>query len=59
MPSNSPSNRLITRRRSGVEISRIVESMQAGNLGDRAHWGAAFRPKPPRVNGGRYLHGRT
>jgi methyl-accepting chemotaxis protein len=36
MPSNLPSNRLITRRRSDVEISRIVESMQAGNLGDRA-----------------------
>ena len=36
MPSNSSSNRLISRRRSDVEISRVIESMRAGNLADRA-----------------------
>ena len=36
MRSKSSSNRLITRRRSDVEISRLVESMRAGNLADRA-----------------------
>ena len=36
MPSNSSSNRLISRRRSDVEIARVTESMRAGNLADRA-----------------------
>jgi methyl-accepting chemotaxis protein len=36
LTSKHPPNRLITRRRSDVEISRLVESMRAGNLTDRA-----------------------
>jgi methyl-accepting chemotaxis protein len=31
-----PKSRLLTRRRSDVEISRLVESMHSGNLSDRA-----------------------
>lgn len=36
MPSHSSSNRLISRRRCDVEIFRVIESVRAGNLRDRA-----------------------
>ena len=36
MPSHSSSNRLISRRRCDVEILRVIESVRAGNVRDRA-----------------------